>query len=261
MSGLADRLRQTLRLMLVGLWTTASYLLWLPVAVVVLPFGRWSRRWNEFAIKLWTRGLVTAMGIQVEVVGITPHKPFFLVSNHLSYVDILVLGSRLGPTFISKQEIAGWPVLGHLARVTGTIFVNRERKRDAVRVLDEIDRAVASGAGVVLFPEGTSHRGDRVYPLKSALLQGAAERGYPVHAAAVRYATGDPARPAVDSVCWWGDMTFGPHLLKLLTLPRVRATIAFAQDPVVERERTALAAGLHAALERTFTPIPAVEGV
>jgi 1-acyl-sn-glycerol-3-phosphate acyltransferase len=260
MSGLADRLRQTVRLFLIGLWTTACYFLWLPLALLALPFGRLSQRWNELGIRLWTRGLVRAIGITVDVVGQPPAKPFFLVANHLSYLDILVLGARLGPTFISKHEIAGWPVLGHLARVTGTIFVNRERKRDAMRVLREIDKAVERGGGVVLFAEGTSHRGDRIYPLKTALLEWAARRAYPVHAAALRYSTGDPAHPAMETVCWWGDMTFGPHALRLLTLPRVHATIAFAAEPVVERERGALAARLHATLERTFTPIPATEG-
>jgi hypothetical protein len=98
-----------------------------------------------------------------------------------------------------------------------------------------------------------------VYPLKSALLEWAARQRYPVHAATVRYATGDPARPAVDTVCWWGDMTFAPHFLNLLTLPRVRATIAFAEAPVVADDRAALATQLHAALDRAFTPIPAGE--
>jgi 1-acyl-sn-glycerol-3-phosphate acyltransferase len=260
MNGLSDRLRQTIRLIGIGLWTTVAYLLWLPGAILALPFGRLSRSWNELGIRIWTRGLVTAMGIDVSVVGNPPRKPFFLVSNHLSYLDIVVLGARLGPTFISKHEIASWPVLGHLARVTGTIFVDRDRKRDAVRVLGEIDRAVERGGGVVLFPEGTSHRGDRVYPLKSALLEWAAQRGFPVHAATVRYSTGDPARPAIDAVCWWGDATFGPHIMRLLTLRRIHATIAFAQEPVVAHERSALATRLHAKLEQTFTPIPAAEG-
>lgn len=255
-----DRLRQVVRLTLLGLWTLVCYLVWLPVALVALVSGRASRRWNEFAVRWWTRGLVTVMGISIEVSGAPPRKPFFLVSNHLSYVDVLVLGARLGPTFISKHELAGWPVLGHLARVTGTIFVNRDRKRDALRVLRMIDRAVEAGAGVVLFPEGTSTRGDRIYPLKTALLEWAAQRGFPVHAAAVRYESGDPARPAVNSVCWWGDMTFAPHFLTLLALPSVRSTITFADAPVVGTDRAALAERLRQALEHTFTPIPAAEG-
>ncbi len=250
----AGRLRQTLRLIVMGAWTAICYLTWLPIAVVALASGDWSRRWNELAVRVWTGGLVAALGMEVDVVGTPPAKPFFLVSNHLSYLDILVLGARLGPTFISKHELAAWPVLGHLARVTGVIFVNRDLKRDAVRVLERIDRAVERGAGVVLFPEGTSTRGDRIYPLKTALLEWAARRRYPVHAVSLRYSTDNPAIPAADQVCWWGDAAFAPHFLNLLAIPRIRATLSFAAESVVEGDRAALGSRLHSTLETVFQP-------
>lgn len=257
----ARRLRQTFRLIIMGAWTAICYLLWLPIAIVALVSGDWSRRWNELAVRVWTSGLVAALGMEVDVIGTPPVKPFFLVANHLSYLDILVLGARLGPTFISKHELASWPVLGHLARVTGVIFVNRDRKRDAMRVLDEIDRAVGRGAGVVLFPEGTSTKGDRIYPLKTALLEWAARRRYPVHAVSLRYSTNDPAISAADQVCWWGDAQFAAHFLNLLAIPQVRATLSFASEPVVDDDRAVLAARLRSSLEATFTPIPSAETV
>jgi 1-acyl-sn-glycerol-3-phosphate acyltransferase len=257
--GMRDRFRQTRRLALMGLWTILCYMAWLPGALLFLPSGRLAQAWNDRMLRLWTLGLVTILEIRVEVEGLAPAKPFFLVANHLSYIDILVLGSRLGNTFVSKHELGAWPVLGHLARVTGTIFVNRTRKRDALRVLGEIDRAIARGAGVVLFPEGTSSSGDRIHPLKTALLEWAARRNYPVHVATLRYATDDPLRPASDAVCWWGDATFAPHLLQLLTVRRIRAHITFAPDPVVEPDRGRLAARLYATLETHFTPVAAGE--
>ena len=238
-----------------GAWTLSCYLAWLPVAIVALLSGRLSRRWNELAVQTWTRGLVWALGLEVKVVGTPPPKPFFMVANHLSYLDILVLGARLGPTFVSKHEIATWPVLGHLARVTGVIFVNRDRKRDAVRVLDAIDTAVERGAGVVLFPEGTSHKGDRIYPLKTALLEWAARKRYPVHAVSLSYATPDQGFSASDDICWWGDTPFVPHFLNLLTIPRVTATMTFAPDPVIDGDRGQLGNRLRSTLEATFTPV------
>jgi 1-acyl-sn-glycerol-3-phosphate acyltransferase len=253
----AGRLRQTSRLVVMGAWTAFCYLAWLPVAILALVSGTWSRRWNELTVKVWTGGLVAAIGIKVDVVGTPPPKPFFMVANHLSYLDILVLGSRLGPTFISKHELASWPVLGHLARVTGVIFVNRDRKRDAVRVLEEIGTAVARGAGVVLFPEGTSTKGDQIYPLKTALLEWAARNRYPVHAVSLRYAASDPGWSAVDDICWWGDAAFAPHFLNLLTIPQVTATLSFAPDPVIEGDRTLLGTRLRSTMAATFTPIPA----
>lgn len=254
-SGLRQRARQTARLATLGAWTVLCYLAWLPVALMAIPFGRASQAWNDFMSRNWSRGCLVCLRIEVAVEGTPPRKPFFMVANHLSYVDILVLQARLGCTFISKHELAGWPVLGHLARVTGTIFVNREIKRDALRVLRLIDRSIARGAGVVLFPEGTSHRGDRIYPLRTALLEWAAQRGFPVHVAALSYDTGDPDRPAQRTVCWWGDMEFGPHFLELLTLRRVRARLSFHPSPVREQDRTRLAERLRAALEERFVPV------
>jgi len=252
---LGDRTRQTGRLVAMGAWTILCYLVWLPIALLSLVSSRATQRWNGLVIRMWSRGLLATMGFEVEVRGVAPRKPFFLVCNHLSYMDILVLGSRLGSTFISKHELASWPVLGHLARVSGTIFVNRRVRRDALRVHHEIDRAIARGAGVVLFPEGTSSRGDRVYPLRTALLEWAAQGGFPVHTATVSYSTGDPARPAERAVCWWGDMTFGPHILELLSLRRVHALLSFHPVPVVERDRNRMAARLLAMLESGFVPV------
>ena len=248
-------MRQTLRLSLMGAWTLLCYLAWLPVAIVALVSGRWSRRWNEFAVRTWTGGLVRALGLEVDVIGTPPSKPFFMVANHLSYLDILVLGARLGPTFISKHELASWPVVGHLARVTGVIFVNRDRKRDAVRVLNEIDTAVEHGAGVVLFPEGTSHKGDRIYPLKTALLEWAAKKRYPVHAVSLSYRTPDRGFAAGDDICWWGDAPFAAHFLNLLTIPKVTATMTFSPEPVVEDNRSILGSRLHEMLTERFIPV------
>jgi 1-acyl-sn-glycerol-3-phosphate acyltransferase len=111
-----------------GAWTAFCYLAWLPVAILALVSGNLSRRWNEFIVRVWTGGLVAALGMKVEVVGTPPPKPFFMVANHLSYLDILVLGSRLGPTFISKHELVV-ALPGAPGRVTGVIFVNWDRKR------------------------------------------------------------------------------------------------------------------------------------
>jgi len=251
----AGRLRQTSRLVVMGAWTALCYLAWLPIAIVALVSGPFSRRWNELAVRIWTGGLVTALGMKVDVVGTPPPKPFFMVANHLSYLDILVLGSRLGPTFISKHELATWPVLGHLARVTGVIFVNRERKRDAMRVLEAIDTAIERGAGVVLFPEGTSTRGDQIYPLKTALLEWAAQRRFPVHAVSLRYGTTDRGVSAADEICWWGDAVFAPHFLNLLTIEKLTATVTFSGEPVVESDRTALGTRLRASLQTSFQPV------
>lgn len=226
-------------------WTVACYLPWLVVAPFTLPSPRWSRRWKSFGTRVWCRGLQVTFRIRTRELGPPPPRPAFLVANHLSWVDILVLGARFGPTFVAKQEISRWPVLGHLARAMGNIFVDRGRRRDVVRVLQEIDRAVAEGATIVLFPEGTSSRGDRVYPLRPALLEWAAQRRHPVHVVTLGYGTTAPGWSAEETVCWWGDRPFGEHLRGVLGIPSVDAILAFADTPAVSADRQELTARLH----------------
>lgn len=258
-AGPGDWLRVTGKFAGMLAWTGACYLVLLPgiVACWVIPRRGALNAWIQ---RLWTRGLLRILGVTVERSGAPPAKPFFLVANHLSYLDILTLGADLGAVFISKHEIGGWPVLGHISRITGTIFVDRGRRRDAVRVLEEIDRVIADGAGVVLFPEGTSSKGDRVYPLKPALLEWAARREFPVHTAALRYATGNPARPAYECVCWWGDGTpLLGHFLGLASLRRIRCEIVYGSETLAADTRSALAEKAHEALRRTFVPITMIE--
>ena len=240
-------------------WTGVCYAVFLPGIVLSLPSKRWRTRLNGFIQRAWARGVLRCLSVVRERSGTPPAKPFFIAANHLSYLDILVLGAELGAVFVSKHELGRWPVLGHIARVTGTIFVDRGRRRDTLRVLDEIDQAVARGGGVVLFPEGTSSRGDRIYPLKTALLEWAARRRHPVHPVTVRYDSGDPTRPASDAVCWWGDdVPFFDHLLGLASLPRIEAAVVYSDQVIVADERNRLAEELHAALTRAFVPVTAV---
>lgn len=231
--------------MLAVLWTVVCYLAWLPGALATLPFRRSRRHWKAVGIRMWTRGLLVVMGIRVRELGTPPALPAFFVANHLSWVDILVLGARLGPTFVAKQEISRWPVLGHLATATGAIFVDRGRRRDVLRVLREIDRAVADGATIVLFPEGTSSRGDQVYPLRPALLEWAAQRSHPVQIVALSYGTRSPGWSAEETVCWWGERPFGEHLRGVLGIPSVDAILAFGDTPVISTDRQELRARLH----------------
>ena len=193
--------------------------------------------------------------MRVEVSGEPPRAPFCLVSNHLSYVDIVLLGSRLGCVFVAKGEVSDWPVIGFLARAAGTIFVNRRSKRDALRVLEIIERRIGLGDGVVIFAEGTSSRGDTVLPLKPALLEWAARTGLPVGYASLSYRTPAGVPSADLAVCWWGDMTFGPHLLDLCRLPEFHATLTFGREPIRDRDRKQLAARLHRAVREQFIPV------
>jgi 1-acyl-sn-glycerol-3-phosphate acyltransferase len=201
---------------------------------------RFRRRFRERMFRAGSRGVLALLRAEVRVSGPVPEPPFLLVTNHLSYVDVLVLGSRLPVRFVAKAEVRRWPLLGPLCRGLGTIFIDRSDRRDIPRVLAEIERSLDRGEGVILFPEGTSSSGESVLPFRSPLLALPARLGLPVHAAALRY---DPS-----AVCWWGERSLAPHLLDLFRLKRIEATVDFAPEPVVDSDRKRLAERLRDAV-------------
>ncbi len=234
-----------------GFW----YLLWLIVRVPVSPFKTARRRLRNFVVGGWGRSLAAVLGMRIETIGEPPRPPFFLVSNHLSYVDIIAFAASLQCVFISRSDIANWPGLGLLARTVGTIFITRERTQEIPRVIGQINHALDEGFGVVLFPEGTSGAGDRVMPFHPALLDPAAKANYPVSFASISYRTPPDQTPAYQAICWWGDVTFTPHVKELLKLSRFDAVITFGSHAIRSDDRKALSKSLWSAVNDQFTPM------
>lgn len=175
-----------------------------------------------------------------------------LVCNHVSYLDILVLGSIAPAVFVAKNEVAGWPVFGWFARNCGTIFVRRDLRSDVTRIGDEIRDRLQRGFLVVLFPEGTSSDGREVLPFKSSLLEPVRQVGRDVFAAHVSYAQRD-GTPGTD-VPYWGDMTLFPHMVRLLSQPRVKARVNLLAIKNLPDDRKELARQLQAEVTRLGKP-------
>lgn len=196
---------------------------------------------RRLVMRRWCADVCRALAVRVEVRGDPPREACLLVCNHLGYLDIPVLGAFADTIFVSKSEVADWPVIGRLATRGGTIYVERAAKRKLPSVNEQIRAALSRGDGVVVFPEGTSSPGDEVLPFRASLLAPAEELGLPVRAAGLRYATspGDP--PARESVAWWGEAEFAPHVLRLLRLREVRAVLTFAERPICAGNRKELA--------------------
>jgi 1-acyl-sn-glycerol-3-phosphate acyltransferase len=161
------------------------------------------------------------------------------VCNHLSYLDIPVLATLTPSVFVSKREVRSWPVLGWFAQLAGTVFVHRERRSQTVEAAEAIELRLNHDALVVLFPEGTSSNGESVLPFKSSLLEPAAQNRHPLSVGFIRYEVDDG--DVAEDVCYWRDMTFAPHLLNLLSKPRVRAQVRFLPQPPVSLNRKELA--------------------
>jgi 1-acyl-sn-glycerol-3-phosphate acyltransferase len=167
------------------------------------------------------------LGIEVQAEGAFP-KRGLLISNHLSYLDILVYSSLSPCVFVSKKEVRRWPIFGQMAMMAGTVFIDRTRNADARRVNSEMLEALAQGAVVVLFPEGTSSDGSTVLPFRPALFEGVIGADEIITPAHLRYYVADGV-PGQD-VCYWGEMSFFPHLLRLLSRSGIRAAIHFAPE-------------------------------
>ncbi len=192
--------------------------------------------------------------MQVHVKGQPPQSPFYLVSNHLSYIDVIAYFTQVHCIFVAKAELADWPVFGLLAKSANTVFINRNSKKDIPRVNALIEQVIHESDGVIVFPEGTSTKGDEVLPFKSPLLEYAAEKKFPVSYATIRYRTGPIDPPAHLAVCWWGNMTFGGHFLDLLKLSQIEATIAFGPTTVKGSDRKIIAQELWDLINKQFVP-------
>lgn len=248
-------IRLALRLPAVAVLTVCC---WLAVALV-LPLRLVSQSLHvairRAIMRFWGKAFAWIVGMRVEIEGTPPTGTFYLVSNHVGYMDIILLSSVVAPAFVAKADLRGWPLMGRIMATADTIFIDRGRRKDVVRVMEAMAEAMKRGLGVVLFPEGTSGRGDAILKLKPSLLQFAASRDLPVHYATLSYSTPEGAPPPSETICWWGDAPFTPHVLGMLKLPYFEAHLCFAQKPVHDTDRKLLAEKLHEALSDQLRPM------
>jgi 1-acyl-sn-glycerol-3-phosphate acyltransferase len=234
----------------------AGVTVWGLLCLQVLRLGRRADVPRVAALqRAWARRLLRIVGARLSVRG-EPGPCELLVTNHLSYVDILVLSAQVDAVFVAKSEIASWPIAGTLCRTVGTLFVDRERRRVLPEVVQAVAAAAREGRTVVVFPEGTSTDGSHVLPFKPSLLEAAAREGWRVGWAALRYRTGEGGPPASEAICWWRDMTLLPHLRRLLALPGFEAELTFGETLVADPDRKRLAGLLWHAVRAQVASAP-----
>ncbi len=182
-------------------------------------------------------------GVRLRVHGEIP-RAGLIVSNHVSYLDIVALSSVAACAFVSKKEVARWPVFGLYARLGATVFVDRERRGAVAEVADEMRTRLDAGVPLTLFPEGTSTDGSDVLPFRSSLFEPVVELGCPVTACALRYSLAGGS--VADEIAYWRDMALAPHLLNLLGKTGVTLDLHFGPSSRRTGDRKTLARDLHA---------------
>lgn len=179
------------------------------------------------------RRSIGSFGVEVCATGSFPERGV-LISNHLSYVDIVVFASMAPCVFVSKSEVERWPVLGWMTTMAGTVYVERGKRGSAKEAGSGMRAAAEAGLPVVLFPEGTTSSGDTILKFHSGLLAEAVADERPVTPAYLRYSlTGeDGDSTARDDVAYWGERAMVPHIFRFMALRGVRAEVTIADAPI-----------------------------
>lgn len=220
------------------------------LATIVFIFPRVDAIARQAHVQDWARGMLRVLGIGLDVRGEPPAGgPMLLVSNHISWLDILVLHAARYCRFVSKSEVRHWPLIGTLATGAGTLYIERASRRDALRVVHQMSASLEAGDVVAVFPEGTTSDGASVLPFHANLIQAAVSADAPALPVALQFVdAGSGARSL--SACYIDDDTLVGSLWRVLTGPAITAVVRFGEPQrAAGRERRAWAADLREAVQ------------
>ncbi|PEN14852.1 hypothetical protein CRI94_00720 [Longibacter salinarum] len=259
-------IRAAIRLVGIVLWTVSSCITYVVPFDLLCDAER--KGWLPWpgvhavrarVVKFFFRVVQYIIGLRIHAEGDEPTPPFLLVSNHLGYLDVFVFMSHLACALVAKREVRSWPLVGYLVKIGGTIFIDRNSRRDVLRINDRLETAMQRGQGVIVFPEGTSTAGDQVLPFRASLLAPIAASDRPVYYASLTYRTPGEEAPAYQTTAWWGDMEFAPHFWRMLAVPRIDAHVHFGRIDGDTDDRKEIAERLTTVVRSHFEPIPGAD--
>ena len=195
---------------------------------VVWIFPRLTAPQKEARIQAWALALLGHLAIKLIVIGQPPERgPLLLAANHISWLDILVMHAARHCRFVSKADVRQWPVIGRLAAEAGTLFIERESRRDAMRVVHHMAERLSAGDVLAIFPEGTTSDGVNLLAFHANLFQAAITAEVPVLPVALRFV--DASGQHSLAPCYIHDDTLLGSLWRTLCSPGLAAVITFGE--------------------------------
>jgi 1-acyl-sn-glycerol-3-phosphate acyltransferase len=209
------RLLRVVGHLLVGMWTIQRV------------FPGLSQSQRDERVQAWARAMLAHLAIKLVVNGQPPQAgPVLLAANHISWIDILVMHAARHCRFVSKSDVKRWPLVGKLASAAGTIYIERESRRDALRVVHQMAECLVRGDVLAVFPEGTTGDGTHVMPFHANLIQAAIASGAPVQPVALHFA--DSVTGAMSfAPCYIGDDTLVGSLWRTLKARNLEAVVSY----------------------------------
>jgi len=221
------------------------------------------RRFSDNAAK-YTKLICQLYNIKIELHNFPQNKdPGLIVGNHLGFIDILVMHSITKALFITSEEMRKTPLLGIITEMAGCMYVDRKNRLNIRGELDSIVQTLNDGFRVTLYPEATSHNGEKVLPFKRTLISSAALAGKPIFPYCFNFKSinGGPFTLKYrDYVCWYGDITFFTSFLRACSLREVVADVTFLEPyyPKPEQDRAEVADEIRRQIVEKFVPVQMV---
>jgi 1-acyl-sn-glycerol-3-phosphate acyltransferase len=219
------------------------------LATILLRFPSLAELEREARVQAWSVRMLALLNVRLEVRGAPPERgPVLLVANHISWLDILVMHAARYCRFVSKADIKRWPLIGALATGGGTIYIERESRRDALRVVHAMAAGLQQGEVVAVFPEGTTGDGIDLLPFHANLIQAAIVARAPAQPVALSFLDAR-TRARSDSPSYVGDETLLGSVWRTVSGPPLLAVVHYGEpQPALGRARREWAAQLRSAV-------------
>jgi 1-acyl-sn-glycerol-3-phosphate acyltransferase len=228
------------------------------LATIVWIFPRMDAAQREAKVQAWAGEMLTMLGIQLEVRGRPPASgPVLLVANHISWLDIVVMHAARHCRFVAKSEVRRWPLIGRLATGGGTLYIERESRRDALRVVHHMAECLRAGDVLAVFPEGTTSDGTGLLPFHANLLQAAISAGAPAQPVGLTFVDTATRAPSA-APAYVGEDSLVGSVWRTLAAPPLTAIVSYGEPQFARGgERRQWAALLRLAVQAARDTCPA----